>query len=331
MPIFCCAAPMEGITGVVFRRAHARYFPGVDQYFTPFLSPTQDHRFTAREKREILPEHNEGLPVVPQLLTRNGDDFLWCARQLQAMGYRQVDLNLGCPSGTVVAKRKGAGLLGCPDLLEALLDQIFSADLSLNVSVKTRLGLTDPEEFHALLQLYQRYPISCITLHPRVRTDQYKGPVRLDAYAQALDGCTLPICYNGDLTAPEDVSALLEHFPKTAGVMIGRGMIADPALPARVKGGACGDKDRLAAFVEEIYLGYSRDFGSRHSAMQRMKELWSYLQYSFEDGASYWKKLRKTRDTQEYERLVSDLFRDLTLLPQAQLPWRGATRFRALS
>lgn len=321
------AAPMEGITGSTYRRGHHKYFPGADKYLTPFLSPTQDHRFTPREQREILPQRNDGIPTVPQLMTRNSADFLWAARELQAMGYREVNLNLGCPSGTVVAKRKGSGLLGCLELLEELLEDIFSAGLEIQVSVKTRLGLEDPVEFEKILALYERFPISELTIHPRVRRDQYKGAVRLEEYGKALERTGLPVCYNGDLVTVADARALLDRFPKTRALMLGRGVIGDPALMAKLKGGPGADKDRLGGFIQELYEGYCVDFGHRHGAMQRLKEVWSYLFFLFADWEAYGKKLRKATDPAQYERLAAQALRDLELLPEPELPWRGETKF----
>ena len=158
-------APLEGITGAEFRRVHHKYFGGVDKYYAPFISPTCDHLFTPKEKRNLFPENNVGIPVVPQLLTKNADDFLWAANSLFEMGYEEVNLNVGCPSGTVVTKGKGSGLMKDPDYLNEFLYQIYSKAQG-KVSVKTRLGLTDPEEFHRILNIYSRYPIPLLIIHP---------------------------------------------------------------------------------------------------------------------------------------------------------------------
>ena len=168
---------MEGLTGALYRQAHCRWFGGVDRYFIPFITPTQDHRFTKRELREILPEHNRGLAAVPQLLVRRAEDFLWAAGELAAMGYPEINLNLGCPSGTVVAKGKGSGFLGLPEELERFLDTVFDA-APCAVSIKTRLGLREPEEFGPLLALFQRYPLAELIVHPRVQKDMYKNTPR---------------------------------------------------------------------------------------------------------------------------------------------------------
>ena len=199
-------APMEGVTTAQFRRVHASLFPGADRYYTPFLSPTSDRRFTARELREILPENNAGVPVVPQLLTGSAGDFLWAAGELADMGYGEVDLNLGCPSATVTAKGKGAGLLRTPDALERLLDGIFEKT-PLPVSVKTRIGYYDPAEWEALLALYRRYPIAELTVHCRTRAELYAGEVHREAFDRAREVLNTPLCFNGNLFTVEDVAA----------------------------------------------------------------------------------------------------------------------------
>lgn len=174
LPLDIAFAPMEGLTGAVYRQAHCRVFGGADRYFIPFITPTQDHRFTKRELREILPEHNRGLTAVPQLLVRKAEDFLWAAGELAAMGWGEVNLNLGCPSGTVVAKGKGSGFLGLPEELERFLDAVFEKP-PCAISIKTRLGVKEPEEFGPLLALFRRYPLAELTVHPRVQKDMYKN------------------------------------------------------------------------------------------------------------------------------------------------------------
>ena len=309
-------APLEGVTDSLYRQVHHRFFPGVDKYFTPFLSPTQHHVFTPRELREILPEQNKGIPVVPQLLTRNADDFLWCARELKAMGYDEVNLNLGCPSGTVTAKRKGSGLLQDLGELEGFLDQIFS-DADLSISVKTRLGYAGPEEFPALLDLFNRYPIRELTVHPRIRTDFYRHPVRMEGFTLAAERAKAPLCYNGDLVSRADLADVSRRFPNVDRVMIGRGLVANPALLSP----APADKDTLRAFHDALYEGYTQRFGSRRNAMLRLKEIWFYLSCLFEDSERTLRKLRKTTDTGNYETIVDGLFRDHPLHREAEPRW----------
>jgi len=187
-------APMQGLTTWQFRGLHHRHFPGADRYFLPFFSPTQEHLFTQRDWRNLAPEYNEGVPAVPQLMARKPADFLWAAGELAAMGYREVNLNLGCPAGTVAAKGKGAGFLAHPEELDAFLDRVFSAGPEARITVKTRLGIREPEEFERLLEIYNRYPIAELTIHPRVQKDFYKYPVRTEAFAEALGKSCNPVC-----------------------------------------------------------------------------------------------------------------------------------------
>ena len=200
-------APMEGVTGDLFRQAQRQTFPAADSYYTPFLSPTANRTFSPRELREIEPAHNAGIRVVPQLMGHCAEDFLWMAGQLADMGYDEVNFNLGCPSNTVTVKKKGAGLLTEPDLLRQFFDAVFAA-CPLPVSVKTRLGKTTPETFPALLELYNDYPICELIVHPRVQADQYHGHPDLDMFAYALAHSRAPVCYNGDVTTAAQLHAL---------------------------------------------------------------------------------------------------------------------------
>ena len=315
------AAPMEGVTSYLYRKAHSRYFKKADKYFMPFLSPSHDHIFTKKDLREIAPEHNEGLNAVPQLLTRRAEDFLWAAGELKKMGYREVNLNLGCPSGTVTAKGKGAGFLGEPAELDRFLEEIFAA-AEVRISVKTRLGLRESEEFSHLLEIYNRYPIAELTIHPRVRADFYRNRIRTEAFEAALPKSRNPVCYNGDLVTAAECRAAEARFQTAAGLMLGRGLIADPALIDKAGGGPGADKDRLRAFHDELYQGYCAAFGSSRNAMLRMKEIWFYLMGIFEDDGRYAKRLRKAGDVREYECQVAAVFRDLALRADAAAVWR---------
>ena len=311
---------MEGITGALFRQVHHRYFPGIDKYFTPFLSPSQDHCFTKRDKREILPQYNEGVTVVPQLLTRRAEDFLWASRALADLGYCEVNLNLGCPSGTVTAKGKGAGFLAHPDELDAFLETVFSRP-PLSISIKTRLGVSDPEEFGRLLEIYNQYPVSELIIHPRVRRDFYRPPVRRAVFDACQGHVAAPLCYNGDLVTPDDCAGFARTHPLVGRIMLGRGLMADPALVCRCGGQTGVDRDTLQAFYNELYEGYQLSFGSRRAAMLRMKELWYYQIHLFRDSSRHEKALRKASQPREYENCVAAIFRDLELLEYPEAVW----------
>ena len=216
-------APMEGITGFVFRNAFHSVFGGVDKYYAPFVSPGPDIGIPKRQLRDISPENNRGIPLVPQILTARAYDFLKTAELLYSFGYREVNFNLGCPSGTVAAKGKGAGFLSDLDGLEAFFTEVFrEVPGDLKISVKTRIGRYAPEEFPELLKLYNSFPISELTVHPRILKEFYRGAVHRDVYAFAEEHAAMPLVYNGDLLDTQDIKDILRDFPATKAVMIGR-------------------------------------------------------------------------------------------------------------
>lgn len=307
--MLCYFAPMEGITLWQLRGLHHRLFGGVDKYFSPFLSPNQHHVFSKKELGDVLPEHNEGVPLVPQIMTKSAEDFLWCAGELAAMGYREVNLNCGCPSGTVVSKGKGAGMLRDLGALERFLDTVFSR-APLPVSVKTRLGLVEPEEFQAVLRLYSRYPLAELILHPRVQADFYREPVRMDAFEAALPQVRVPLCYNGDLTTPGGCRDFLSAHPSVERLMMGRGLLADPALARQVKGGPPADRESLQTYHDGLYQGCREALHSEKNALRPMKEIWSHLLALFADGEALGARLRRCTDPVEYRLLVRELFRE---------------------
>jgi len=287
-------APLEGVTDFTFRMMHRKHYGGPDRYYIPFLTPTQTHVLAPKERREVQADHNLGTHAVPQLLTKSSEDFHWAARVLADLGYGMVNLNLGCPSGTVVPKGKGSGFLAYPDRLDAFLDEIFTAAV-LPVSVKTRLGLKDPAEFDRILNIYAKYPLAELILHPRTREEMYQGPLHPEYYEKALAALSCPVCFNGDIRTVGQIHDLENRSTPPAAVMIGRGLVADPALALRWRGQtpAAGT---FAAFCDELSLAYLERFGSQKNTLMRMKHLWSYWLEGHPQGEKLWKKLRKCND-----------------------------------
>lgn len=305
-------APMEGLTDSIYRSLHHRYFPGVDLYFMPFFSPTVHRTLSKKEQRDLPPAG--AVPAVPQLLTKNTEDFLWAAGLCRDLGYEQVDLNLGCPSGTVVSKGKGSGMLGDLDALDAFLWEIFHKT-PIEISVKTRLGLSEMEEFPEILNIYNRYPIKELTVHPRLRVDFYKHPVRMEGFRYALENSKNPICYNGNLCSRRDMEAFSDDYPQVEALMLGRGLIGDPGM----LGGT--DVKTLETFYEELLDAYTEAFGSARNAMFRLKENWRYLLLHFEDSEKLGKKLRKTTDLQEYKHITYEIFHTLPFRASLDPDW----------
>ena len=309
-------APMEGITGHVFRRVHAECFGALDVYYTPFLPPPRvGSTFGGKNFKEIDPSNNEDLNVVPQLLTKNADEFVWAAHLLAELGYREVNLNLGCPSGTVVSKGKGSGFLRNPDELEVFLREICERS-PLPVSVKTRLGLSDDNEYERVLDIYCRLPLAELIVHPRVQADRYQGSPRWQAYGETLARAPFPVAYNGDIFTVEDACALTAAYPETCHIMLGRGLLANPALGRMLEGGSPASAAELKAFHDKLFAAYQQEIGG--NAVFRMKEWWFYAKCAFEDPQTVHRAVRKVRRVEEYEAVVERLFQTVDLAEIAQ-------------
>ena len=319
--MFFLAAPMEGVTGRVWRRVHARFYPGVYRYYAPFFSPSGDHHFPLRGLTDLLPEENPGVSLVPQLLTNRAEDFIWAAASLRDRGYEEIDLNLGCPSGTVTAKRKGAGFLREPEALDAFFDGVFSAPemKGLEISVKTRLGMEDEGEFPRLLAIYRQYPLSKLIVHPRLRRDFYTGPLRPEGFRLALEGSPFPVVWNGGIFSPADLRVLQNRFPAVDTVMLGRGLAADPGLAARLSGQGDGGRETLKAFHDALCEEYASVLYGDVAFCHRMKEVWSYLILRFRGGEKHFKRIAKARTKGELRLAAEAVFSELPLLPSAML------------
>ena len=309
-------APLEGLTDSIFRRVHHTYFLGLDRYYMPFLSPTVHRCLTHKEERELPRADSVPFCAVPQILTKNAGDFLWAARVCQERGYREVNLNLGCPSGTVTAKGKGAGMLADTDGLDRFFDAVFSG-CPVAVSVKTRLGISSEEEFPRLLEVFNRYPIRLLILHPRLRKDFYNAPIRWDSFRFALEACRIPLCYNGNLCSPEDIRSFSQKHPEVESLMLGRGLIGDPGM--LTPGGTTAAA--LEAYHDALLEEYLSAFGGSRNAMFRLKEHWRYLLCRFEDSERLGKRLRKTTDLAEYRAITREIFQTLPLKPQLEPNW----------
>ena len=309
-------APLEGLTDSIYRRLHHKYFPGVDRYFTPFFSPTVHRSLTPREARELPPADSLGFAVVPQLLTKVPGDFLWMAGVCRERGYQEVNLNIGCPSGTVTAKGKGAGMLRDLESLDRFLDCIF-ASAPLPISIKTRIGFESAEEFAEILQICNRYPLKELIIHPRVRAAFYNGPVDMDAFRYALRESKAPVCYNGSLRTESEISAFAAEFPTVDRIMVGRALIADPGLltPGGTTAAALED------FHSELLTEYTQEFGGSRNAMFRLKENWRHWLCKFAGSEKLGKRLRKATDLDEYTAVTREIFHNLPMRKDILPDW----------
>lgn len=305
-------APMEGLTGPLFRGIHHRFFPQADVYYTPFLAPSEGGKtFTERVQREVLTGRDEGLPLVPQLLTARPDHFLSAARELAELGFEEVNLNAGCPSGTVVSKGKGAAMLASPEKLDRFLEAVFN-ETPVRVSIKTRLGLTDPAEFAAILPVLERYPFSELILHPRTRVEMYKGLAHRDVFAAVAGQTSLPLCYNGDVRTAADGLSLQQAHPNLCGIMAGRGAVANPAIFRELKGGEPLEKEELKRWHDALFAAYTEAYGS-HNAMHRMKEVWACLKTTFAGSEKIAGKIARSKSADELSYWAGMAFATLPL------------------
>ena len=308
-------APMEGLTDSIYRRLHHKYFGGIDRYYMPFISPTIHRTLTHKEDRELPMADSVDFCAIPQILTKIPEDFLWAAQVCADRGYQEVNLNVGCPSGTVVSKGKGSGMLRSPAELDAFLEAIFK-DSPLPISVKTRLGLENPEDFVSLLEVFNQYPIKELTIHPRVRKDFYKESVREEWFRYACENSKNPLCYNGNIMTRDQADSVSVQYSGVDAVMIGRALIADPGM-------LCGGTtaEALEGFLGELTEEYIREFGSARNAMFRLKENWGFLRHRFENSDKLWKQLRKTTDIHEYNAITAQILHTLPLTDGLNVEW----------
>lgn len=308
-------APMEGLTTYTFRTVWNTYYGGMDKYFTPFIS---NRRMNSRERNDILPEHNEGMHTVPQILTNRADEFLALAGQLADYGYTCVNLNLGCPSGTVVSRNRGAGFLSVPRELDRFLAEIFSK-CPIRISVKTRIGMEAPEEWRLLLAIYENYPMEELIIHPRLQQEGYAGTPHMEAFAEAASRLTCPLCYNGDITSPASLMRLRERFPNLETVMLGRGILQNPALLSQIKSPTSCDAElsTLRAFHDTLLSRYREIMSGDTNTLYKMKDLWTFLGRSFSDADRHLKKIKKADSISDYKIAVGNLFRECKFHPPA--------------
>ncbi|MDO4203141.1 MAG: tRNA-dihydrouridine synthase family protein [Selenomonadaceae bacterium] len=312
---------MEGVTGHLFRNAFHEFFgTGVDKYYTPFLTPCPKRAINDKEIAEVLPEHNKNYRLVPQVMTISAEDFNSFKEKLRAFGYEEININLGCPSRTVTSKGKGAGALGDLQKLERFLDGVYS-DGDKNISIKTRIGIDYTEEFDRLLEIYNQYPVKELTIHPRLLKELYKGNPHREVFIEALKKAKMPVCYNGDINTVEDYLSLMKLIEDStdcsiSGVMMGRGVLRDPALIRKVSAAANNNtpaseaSEKYGAKPEEV-MGllcrlqevYTESFSGDIPVLYKMKELWGHLgQGLYKGNDKLLKKIMKSRSLSEYEK-----------------------------
>lgn len=301
---------MEGITLFRYRMIHHRMFPGAAEYYTPFIAPDSKGSFRPKYLRELTSDCNS-LRVIPQLLVNNAEAFSATAEKLRELGFGEVNLNIGCPSGTVFSKHKGAGMLTDLASLDAVLDGIYShaEQKGYRVSIKTRMGVHSTEEFPAILECYRKYPISKLIVHARCRDDFYRGEADLSGLASSIGECLFPVVYNGNIAAPEDLEKVSLAAPQIESVMIGRAAVSNPALFRWFKTGEQLRLEELKAFHDELVETWMEDGLCPAFTVERAKTLWTYMQELFPEAKREVKAVLKARNMPDYRIAAETLFR----------------------
>lgn len=305
-------APIRGITDCHFRSLFHQYFPDFDSSLAPFINPQRHSSFQPKQLKDVLPENNRLLPVVPQLLHTNAEDFLFLANRLQELGYKEINWNLGCPAPMVTIKHRGSGLLPFPEQIISFLDHVIP-QLPMALSIKTRLGYEENNELLSLLPRLDDYPLTEIIIHARLGKQLYKGPTDLESFGFCLKASKHPIVYNGDITSVQKFQELQQQFPEIKKWMIGRGALANPFLAGEIKHGDRSEKQKtLLNFHDELYACYRELLSGQAHLLGRMKQLWVYLSAFFPPEKKTWKKIKKCRTEKQYQHVVTELFKALS-------------------
>ena len=303
-------APIRGITDCHFRNLFNHYFPGFDSALAPFISPQRSARFRPKLVKDLLPEANKSLPVTPQLLHTDADDFLFMARQLHDLGYTEINWNLGCPAPMVTKKKRGSGLLPYPEQILSFLDRLLP-QLPMRLSIKTRLGLENSRELLSLLPTLDQYPLSEIIIHGRLGKQLYKGSTDKKSFALCIKNSKHSIVYNGDITTLDAFNTLRHQFPGITKWMIGRGVLSNPFLAGEIGGKETADKyQQLHYFHSDLYSCYRDLLSGQAHLLGRMKQLWFYLSALFPPQKKTWKKIKKCTTEQHYQDVIDKLFRE---------------------
>lgn len=311
-------APMEGITGHIYRNSYEKYFHNIDKYFTPFIVPNQSVSLKTKELKDLLPQNNKGLNIVPKILTNDAEGFILTANKLKQLGYEEINLNLGCPAGTVVSKKRGSGFLAYPEELDKFLDEIYKID-NMKISIKTRLGKERADEFYKLIEIYNKYPLEELIIHPRTREDFYGNTPNLEVFKDALKLSKHSICYNGDIFTLNSYNKIINEFPEVNKVMLGRGILANPGLIGEIKNNEFANKEIIKMFHDEIFENYTILLNEDKNAMYRMKELWGYMSHIFTNNKKYYKKIKKAQKAIDYKNAVNSLFIEQDIIKGAGL------------
>ncbi len=300
-------APLEGITTYTYRNTHAEFFGGCDAYFAPFITPSDNEKLSIKSLRDIVPEKNKGIRLIPQVLTNQSQSFIKFENKIKELGYKEININLGCPSGTVVKKNRGSGFLRDPEGVDCFLVEVYEQS-GLKVSVKTRSGFSSGQELENLMQIYNKYNMEELIIHPRTRIEYYKGEPDMAAFDAAVRISKNPVCYNGNVFSVQDYKIITEKYSEVERIMIGRGAIANPGIFREIRGGRRTETAELLEFTQVLAERYLGVLGSEVYTLHKLKEIWMYTMWMYPDE----KKLLKAIKKSSY---LGDIFAAVKALP----------------
>ena len=308
--------PFQGITDAPFRNVFKRHFGGIDKFYTPFFTGIHKEEHAKNlQGEEIDPKFNDVETLTPQILSTDAEEILRFAKQCKQLGYKEINLNMGCPFPRVANKKRGCGLLPYPDMVEAMFERIFE-EIDINFSVKCRLGYFSPDEIEAIIPIFNKFPLSELIIHPRIGKQLYKGEADVERFKRLIPYINAPLVYNGDVFSVNDFGRIRNAVLPMNRFMLGRGLLTNPFLAEEIRGGAWNAPERterLHAYIIDLYEDRLRHAGGSPKVLGRMKELWSYLMYSFEEPQNVWRKIKKINALREYEDAVEEIFKSIGL------------------
>ena len=307
------SSPLQGFTDFRFRNAFHKYFGGIDTFYSPYIKLNGKLVIKGSYERDILPENNNTLEVIPQIITNDADEFLFVVKFVQSLGYKELNWNLGCPYPMVAKCGMGSGLISNTSQIEHILKRVHN-ETDIVVSMKMRMGYENPTEILDVFPILEQYPIKNIAIHARIGKQLYKGGVDLDSFQRCLDTSKQKIYYNGDITSVAKFREMQERFPSIDHWMIGRGLIADPFLPSMIKNNTTEyPKNKLEifeAFHDTIYQEYDAYLQGPTPIRMKMLGFWEYFSESFSNPQKTFKKIKKAGNSKNYEAAVKEIFKN---------------------
>ncbi|WP_452599041.1 tRNA dihydrouridine synthase, partial [Pontimicrobium sp. MEBiC01747] len=263
-------------------------------------------------ERDILPENNTTLEVIPQIITNDVEEFLFVAKYVQQFGYKELNWNLGCPYPMVTKRGMGSGLIADPEKIDHILKRAHT-ETDIIVSMKMRMGYENSNEILDAFPVLDKYPLKNVAIHARIGKQLYKGGVDLEAFQRCIDSTKHKLYYNGDITSVTQFKTIQERFPSIDHFMIGRGLIADPFLPSMIKKNTLEyPKNRVEIFSnfhDEIYAQYDAALSGPTPIKMKMLGFWEYFSKSFSNPQKTYKKIKKATNPQKYKQAVSEILK----------------------